>query len=37
MTTTAIIILALIPFAGWFALGLCVGASRGEGNYGDAQ
>jgi hypothetical protein len=33
MSTTAIIILALILFAGWFVLGLCAAASKGESNY----
>jgi hypothetical protein len=29
--------LLAVCFGGWFSLGLCVAASRGEGNYGDAQ
>jgi hypothetical protein len=33
MTTTVIIILALIPFADRFVLGLCAAASKGESNY----
>jgi hypothetical protein len=29
--------LLAICFGGWFSLGLCVAASRGEGKHGDAQ
>jgi hypothetical protein len=33
MSAWAIVGLALIPFVGWFVLGLCAASARGESNY----